>query len=358
MAEENQGSQAQKKSGLHNLKTGDVLFNDGDPAQSLFIIQKGQLRLYKPKGKGFIEIAVLRAGEVIGEMAYFDDSATGGKRSCSAQAQVPTDVIEISFTAFSKTMESLNPWFKTIINTLASRLRKMNARVKELESNSVSGGYGAGKIDYEFFKSQDTIRALSVLYLVFKSSGEKHPDGIGVHMNTLRFYGIDIFNVIEAKLDAFIELLRQQGLLSTFPDKENQSKIVVIKDLELIRYLLVFFNTQRTLVDEKKLQISYRCHNWLEKIAGVILPLQIQDTQFNLELDPILNEAKAINRPLDLEDLTDARIAGFIGEIIVDKGNTLSVLVYWEKLHKTLPAIRMMNAIKKFNETQSGSNKY
>ena len=121
---------------------------------------------------------------------------------------------------------------------------------------------------------------------------------------------------------------------------------------------MVFFNTQRTLVDEKKLQISYRCHNWLEKIAGVILPLQIQDTQFNLELDPILNEAKAINRPLDLEDLTDARIAGFIGEIIVDKGNTLSVLVYWEKLHKTLPAIRMMNAIKKFNETQSGSNKY
>ena len=64
------------KSGIKQLKPGDVLFNDGDNAVSLFIIQKGQIRLYKPKGKGFIEIGVLRAGEVIGEMAYFDEGWT------------------------------------------------------------------------------------------------------------------------------------------------------------------------------------------------------------------------------------------------------------------------------------------
>ena len=45
------------KSGMRLLQPSEVLFNDGDPANSLFIIQKGQLRLYKPKGRGFIEIA-------------------------------------------------------------------------------------------------------------------------------------------------------------------------------------------------------------------------------------------------------------------------------------------------------------
>ncbi|MEX1098805.1 MAG: cyclic nucleotide-binding domain-containing protein, partial [Bacteriovoracaceae bacterium] len=119
----NKATQEQSpKSGLRRLKPGETLFNDGEKANSLYIIQNGQLRLFKPKGKGFIEIAVLRAGEVIGEMAYFDDDG-GGKRSCSASAMVSSDVIEISFTAFAKTMSGLNPWFKTIINTLANRLR-------------------------------------------------------------------------------------------------------------------------------------------------------------------------------------------------------------------------------------------
>ena len=74
----------QGRSGLRQLKTGEVLFEDGEVADSLFIIQKGQLRLYKPKGKGFVEIAVLRAGEVLGEMAFFDEDGSGRKRSASA----------------------------------------------------------------------------------------------------------------------------------------------------------------------------------------------------------------------------------------------------------------------------------
>ncbi len=96
-------AQGQSKSGLRQLGTGDILFNDGESAESLFIIQKGQLRLFKPKGKGFIEIAVLRAGEVIGEMAYFDEDGSGKKRSCSASAMTHVEVIEITFPAFGKT---------------------------------------------------------------------------------------------------------------------------------------------------------------------------------------------------------------------------------------------------------------
>ena len=130
-------SAQQKKSGIRTFKPGEVLFNENDPATSLYIIQKGQIRLFRPKGRGFVDLAILRSGEVIGEMAYFDEKSR--RRSCSASAIVTTEVIEISFVAFAKTMEGLNPWFKTIINTLANRLRKTNERVKELETNSVGG---------------------------------------------------------------------------------------------------------------------------------------------------------------------------------------------------------------------------
>jgi CRP/FNR family cyclic AMP-dependent transcriptional regulator len=58
-------------------------------------------------------------------------------------------------------MSGLNPWFKTIINTLANRLRQTNSRVKELESNSASVNYGTGKHSgYEFFKANDVIKIL------------------------------------------------------------------------------------------------------------------------------------------------------------------------------------------------------
>ena len=66
---------AQKKSGIVTLAPGQILFNEGDKADSMYIIQKGQMRLFRPKGKGFVEIAVLRSGEVLGEMAYFDPDA-------------------------------------------------------------------------------------------------------------------------------------------------------------------------------------------------------------------------------------------------------------------------------------------
>ena len=150
----------QAKSGLRVLKPGEILFNDGDAAESLYIIQKGQIRLFKPKGKGFIEIGILRSGEVIGEMAFFDEDGSGKKRSCAAAGLTQVEIIEISFVAFGKTMSTLNPWFKTIINTLAARMRKSNIRIKELEDNQASVTYGGKHSGYEFMKPIEVMSCL------------------------------------------------------------------------------------------------------------------------------------------------------------------------------------------------------
>ena len=160
-----EGTGAQKKSGLKIVSPGQVLFNEGDEAVSMFIVQKGQLRMYRPKGKGFVEIAVLRAGEVLGEMSYFDPETN--KRNASAAAITYTEVIEVSYNAVEKTMATLNPWFKTLINTLATRLRKSNERIKALENNSV--GFSG---EFKFFQSADIVKILSLLFFTFKSLDE------------------------------------------------------------------------------------------------------------------------------------------------------------------------------------------
>ncbi len=344
---------SQAGSGLRRFAAGEVVFNDGDHANSLYIIQKGQMRLYKPKGRGFIEIAVLRAGEVIGEMAYFDEDGSGNRRSCAASAMINTEVIEISFPAFSKTMAGLNPWFKTIINTLASRLRKANSRIRELEANSVSHNYGgAGASTYEFFRSVDVVKTLSVLFLVLKGHGEKHASGISCHRNTMNFYAFEIFNVMESKFDEMINMLVEMEFMSIAKDGDGFPKVLVATHLDVIRQLLIFFNSQRIAPEEKKLKIPAKCEDFLEKILVQIG--SSKEAKVEVNLSKILDAYKTKNIFIDLPNLEEARAAGFVGEVIVGDGNALSCDVQLARLIMTMPSIRMMNRLTRFNEQQSG----
>lgn len=342
-------------SGLRKLGQGEILFNDGEKANSLFIIQKGQLRLFKPKGKGFIEIAVLRAGEVIGEMAYFDDDG-GGKRSCSASAMVSSEVIEISFTAFSKTMQGLNPWFKTIINTLANRLRATNSRVKELESNSATVAYGSGKHQgYEFLKSNEVIKILGTLFLVFKTHGENHEAGVAIHRKTLDLYSHEIYGIIEAKMDEMIIICQDLGILSLQNDKDGLPKILVTSDLDRIRNVFIFYNTEKHLTEDKKLKISKKCQIFLENIWKRIQNNPNTDNAMTLvEVDDFLEHWKKAGKHIGVEHLADAREHGIVGEaIIAADGNGLSIEVNYMKLKKLLPHIQFMNRVIYSNQDKS-----
>ena len=337
------------------MKPGEILFNDGEKANSLYIIQKGQLRLFKPKGKGFIEIAVLRAGEVIGEMAYFDDDG-GGKRSCAASAMVSSEVIEISFSAFSKTMSGLNPWFKTIINTLATRLRATNARVKELESNSASVNYGSGKHSgYEFFKTADIIKILGMLFLTYRSHGEEHEHGLSLHKKTLNLYSHEIFGIMEAKMDEMLIILEDLKLAHVENDKDGLPKVVVLRNLNLLRSFFIFYNTEKHLTDDKKLRINKKCQTFLEGVWNKVKNSSNQDTSMTLVgIDDLLNFWKEKKMNITLDHIEEAREHGIVGEAIVGDANALSLEVNHLKLKKLLPNIQFMNRVLLSNQQKSG----
>ena len=350
----NGSPKATSKSGLKVIKPGEILFNEGDKASSLYIIQKGQLRLFRPKGKGFIELAVLRAGEVIGEMSYFDDD-NGGKRSCSAAALVTTEVIEISFAAFAKTMSGLNPWFKTIITTLADRLRTTNSKVKELESNSTSVDYTTGKQKgYEFFKPHDIIKVLGTLFLVLKSHGEKNPEGVAVHKKTLDLYSHEIFGVNEAKTESLLHILQDLGLMVLQNDQDGLPKVLVFKELESIRGLFIFFNTQKHLTEDKKIKIGMKCQTFLEKLLERLAPTPPPESGMSLvKIDDLLAFWKERKMAIDLDSLNEAREHAIVGEVIVGENNELSLEVSYMKLKKLLPTIRFMNMITQSNRDKS-----
>lgn len=345
----------EKKSGIVVLEPGAILFNEGDAAFSLFIIQKGNLRLYRPKGKGFIELAVLRAGEVIGEMAFFAEDESERRRSCSAQAMGRTEVIEISFKAFGKTMSNLNPWFKTIINTLASRLRKTNAKIKELETNSVSTGYGKSASEYKFFNNVDIIRILATLFLVLKSHGEDAPNagGLRIHRKTLKFYCLDIYNILESKFEEFLTLLKEISILTIELDNDKLPNIYCFDRVETLRSLFIFFNTQRALSDDKKIKVTDKCLLLLEKVIKQIQTKEIDTPTVEVDLTTILQDFNDRNIKMDAEDLSSAQESGLAGEIIVGNDGSLTCPIKFHELRKHYLPIRLMSSINKINEQKA-----
>jgi CRP/FNR family cyclic AMP-dependent transcriptional regulator len=340
---------AQKKSGIKILKPGEILFNENDVANSMYIIQRGQIRLFRPKGKGFVEIAVLRTGEMLGEMAYFDPEAK--RRSVSAAAITGVEIIEISFTALEKTMASLNPWFKTLINTLADRLRKTNEKVKALESNNV--GFSS---DYKFFQSADVVKILSILFLTFRSLAENKDGKWSINFNKIKTYALEIFNVNEAKLEEFIQLLTDERIIEVTIDETDATKVLSTREPEAFRIFQVFFNTQRTLRDDKKLNISAKCEKFLIKVMEECEKLPIENGKVEIELSKITSQFKEYNVPITLDDFAGAKAAKFCGEYKMGENNAISTDINYDYLKRMFPVVRFMNALNRVNDLKAKAN--
>ena len=313
------------KSGLIALAQGQDLFKEGDAADCLYIIQKGQLRLYKPKGKGFVELAVLRSGEVLGEMAYFGEGADS-RRSCSAAAIVKTEVIAISFSALEKALLNLNPWFRTIVTTLADRLRKTNAKVKALESNNVGGGYG--------------------------SAGDDGPSHT-LSKKIFKFYAGDIFAISEAKYEEFFTLLKETGYLEIANDDDGLPNLMSMPDIEKVKELFMFINTQRNSKDNEKIRVSAKCETLMDHIVDTVKNKGLKGPKCNVPMTPTLNYFKERNVAIDISDLEEAREFGFVGDILVGEGNVLSVEVNIEKFDSTFSCVKFSNALRKFNDAHN-----
>ena len=338
-----------KKSGLRIFKQGEILFKEDDKAESLFIIQKGLIRLFRPKGSGFVDLDVLRVGEVIGEMAYFDKESR--RRSCSASALVETEIIEVSFSVLDNLIKGLNPWFKTIINTLAERLRSSNEKLRSLQPNSVSAGHGRKFSDYKFFQSTDVVRMLSIIHLVLRAHGQKQEetDRTTLHIDRLRFYMLGLFSFPEVKMEEFIQLLNNCGFYTLELDDTKEPNIISAEDINIIRDVLGNYNQQRKANENDKIDISNKCEALLEAIMEYIEEQNIQKDEVMVDIKEVVEMAKAKKVYLNEHDLRDAAKCNLVGDIMLGEKNRSMANIKYKNLKAMFPTIRLINAIERLN---------
>jgi len=57
------------------LQSGEILFNEGDDAVAMYIVESGSLKVYKDRSDGEKILGFIGPGELAGEMAFFDPDA-------------------------------------------------------------------------------------------------------------------------------------------------------------------------------------------------------------------------------------------------------------------------------------------
>ena len=103
------------------LKSGEVLFHEGDDAQAMYVVRKGTLRILS----GNTVFETIRHGALTGEMAIIEEHAP---RSATVIAVTDSELIEIDLPQVLA-LVAKNPRFSlTLMRVMSRRLRVMNRR--------------------------------------------------------------------------------------------------------------------------------------------------------------------------------------------------------------------------------------
>ncbi len=112
------------------LRKDDILFSEGEPSKAMYIIEHGKIAITKIKKGSKVVLAELEAGDLIGEMAFFDNSM----RSAGAKVISPTaSLAELPYSSLRQEYKDMPIWIKTIIKSINNNLRTANDRIQYLE---------------------------------------------------------------------------------------------------------------------------------------------------------------------------------------------------------------------------------
>ena len=108
---------------------GATIFTQGDAGVGLYVLKSGKIRLVQANDpdRAEVEIGVVGAGEVMGEMALLDDLP----RSATATAVDEVDVLVLPVWDFRGILRQHPDMALKLLAALSRRLRKVETRRRE-----------------------------------------------------------------------------------------------------------------------------------------------------------------------------------------------------------------------------------
>lgn len=110
---------------LHFLTPNELLFKEGFPGDSAYLVKRGELLAWKNKGGLRVDLGNIKAGEFVGEMAHINKEP----RSATVTAVTDCELIEIPFGSLDPILFSKPSWSKALFATLSKRLKITNEKL-------------------------------------------------------------------------------------------------------------------------------------------------------------------------------------------------------------------------------------
>ena len=110
---------------LKTYAPSEIIFREGLPGSSTYVVQSGKVEISVQRDGRKVVLAMLGEGALFGEMATID----GGLRSATATASTAAEVYCIRSDGFRQMIDECPPFVKTMVDSLISRVRKVNTRL-------------------------------------------------------------------------------------------------------------------------------------------------------------------------------------------------------------------------------------
>ncbi|MCI0596804.1 MAG: Crp/Fnr family transcriptional regulator [candidate division Zixibacteria bacterium] len=191
------------------VKRGEYLFWEGDPAEWLYIIREGKIKLVKssPNGKEMV-LELVAPGQVCGTAVIYSPTQLS-----SAVAESVTVAFGLRRSELEKFIYGTPEVAKAVIEYLGSRLKSAHDTITSLVTSKVES------------------RIASVLVKLAEHHGSPIPNGIRINIPLTRK---DIADAVGATVETTIRTLsrfQKQKILTT------ESKHILIADLPRLKKL-------------------------------------------------------------------------------------------------------------------------
>jgi len=103
-----------------------ILIKEGEIQQKIFWIISGEVYVTRKVGDKYRVMATLGAGELIGEMSFFDKSV----RSATVIAKGDVETLEFSKENFADIYTASPQWSRRLMVSLARRIRSMVEKLR------------------------------------------------------------------------------------------------------------------------------------------------------------------------------------------------------------------------------------
>jgi CRP-like cAMP-binding protein len=180
---------------IRAYEKGETIFHEGEPADRIYFVVLGSVKIVKAAGSRDVILEILGAGEPVGAVAAFEQRPY----PATAIAVEPTSILSIPEREFFQLLEARPEITRRLLGGVTMRLIMLNKRLADMTGSVES-------------------RAARLFRTLAERGGEKRDDGMFIPLALSRQ---EIADLLGTTIETAIRLMsrwQKEGLVITLPD--------------------------------------------------------------------------------------------------------------------------------------------